>query len=138
MIKKIFRYRGKRIRYSSRNLLALYRVFFFMPIFACLSYFVGYKWMYPLYFSNPSDWKVYTLPVLIIVGFSVGSIVIITLFVKVSIINSGYFSKVEQRQVLARMIIDNSGKKISCVPVSVVEEILGIEVNKGGKDIKCL
>ncbi|WP_425286408.1 cell division protein FtsK [Enterococcus faecalis] len=107
MIKKIFRYRGKRIRYSSRNLLALYRVFFFMPIFACLSYFVGYKWMYPLYFSNPSDWKVYTLPVLIIVGFSVGSIVIITLFVKVSIINSGYFSKVEQRQVLARMIIDN-------------------------------
>ncbi|WP_131769106.1 DUF3173 domain-containing protein [Enterococcus faecalis] len=31
-----------------------------------------------------------------------------------------------------------SGKKISCVPVSVVEEILGIEVNKSGKDIKCL
>lgn len=107
MVKKLFRYRGRRIRYSSRNLLALYRVLFFMPIFACLGYFVGYKWMYPLYLSNPADWKIYIVPALIIIGVSIGSIVLITLLVKASIINSGYFSKVEQRQVLARMIIDN-------------------------------
>ena len=107
MFKKLFRYRGRRIRYSSRNLLALYRVLFFMPIFVCLGYFVGYKWLYPLYLSNPPDWKIYIVPALIIVGVSIGAIVLITLLVKASIINSGYFSKVEQRQVLARMIIDN-------------------------------
>ncbi|HFE9852906.1 TPA: FtsK/SpoIIIE domain-containing protein [Enterococcus faecalis] len=107
MFKKIFRYRGRRIRYSSRNLLTLYRVLFFMPILACLGYFMGYKWIYPLYLSNPPDWKVYVVPALIIMGISIGSIVLITLLVKASIINSGYFSKVEQRQVLARMILDN-------------------------------
>ena len=107
MFKKLFRYRGRRIRYSSRNLLALYRVLFFMPIFVCLGYFVGYKWLYPLYLSNPPDWKIYIVPALIIVGVSIGAIVLITLLVKASIINSNYFSKVEQRQVLARMIIDN-------------------------------
>lgn len=107
MFKKLFRYRGRRIRYSSRNLLALYRVLFFMPILACLGYFIGYKWIYPLYLSSPADWKIYIVPALIIIGISIGSIVLITLLVKASIINSGYFSKVEQRQVLARMIIDN-------------------------------
>ncbi len=107
MLKKLFRYRGRRIRYSSRNLLALYRVLFFMPILACLGYFVGYKWIYPLYLSNPPDWKIYIVPALIIVGISIGAIVLITLLIKASIINSGYFSKVEQRQVLAHMIIDN-------------------------------
>ena len=47
------------------------------------------------------------MPALIIVGISIGAIVLITLLIKASIINSGYFSKVEQRQVLAHMIIDN-------------------------------
>lgn len=28
-----------------------------------------------------------------------------------------------------------AGKKISCVPVAIVEEILGIEVNKNSKDV---
>ena len=56
---------------------------------------------------NPPDWKIYIVPALIIVGISIGAIVLITLLIKASIINSGYFSKVEQRQVLAHMIIDN-------------------------------
>ena len=80
---------------------------YFYANFVCLGYFVGYKWLYPLYLSNPPDWKIYIVPALIIVGVSIGAIVLITLLVKASIINSGYFSKVEQRQVLARMIIDN-------------------------------
>lgn len=107
MLKKLFRYRGRRIHYSSRNLLALYRVLFFMPILACLGYFVGYKWIYPVYLSNPPNWNIYIVPALIIVSVSIGAIVLITLLIKASIINSRYFSKVEQRQVLARMIIDN-------------------------------
>jgi hypothetical protein len=107
LLKKIFRYRGRRIRYSSRHLLTLYKVFFLMPILACLGYFVGYKWIYELYVANPPSWQVYVLPGLIFLGVTILSIILIALLIKASIINSGYFAKVEQRQVLARMVIDN-------------------------------
>ena len=56
MFKKLFRYRGRRIRYSSKNLLALYRVLFFMPVLSCLGYFVGYRWIYPLYLAKETNW----------------------------------------------------------------------------------
>lgn len=107
MLKKLIRYRGRRIRYSSRNLLALYRVLFFMPVFACLGYFVGYKWIYPLYLAKETNWQVYVLPSVVIIGVSAITLSCIAILMKLSIIRSGYFSKVEQRQLLAEMIIDN-------------------------------
>ncbi|EGO6002074.1 cell division protein FtsK [Enterococcus faecalis] len=107
MIKKIFKYRGRRIRYSSRNLLTLYRVLFFMPVLALLGYFVGYRWIYPIYLVKPFDWHNVVVPVLIILGVSILDGLIIYLGMKSSIIRGGYFLRVEQRQVLARMIISN-------------------------------
>ncbi|WP_438861050.1 hypothetical protein [Enterococcus thailandicus] len=108
MIKKLFRYRGRRIRYSSRNLLNLYRVLLIVPVVAVLGYFVAYEQIYPLVTESVKEWQAYVIPVLIILGGLFGSLVLMNLLIKTSIIRSGYFSRVEQRQVLARMLIDNN------------------------------
>lgn len=108
MIKKLFRFRGRRIRYSSRNLLNLYRVLLIAPVVASLGYFVAYRQIYPLVTENVKEWQAYVIPVLVILGGLVGSLLLINLLIKTSILRSGYFSRVEQRQVLARMLIDNN------------------------------
>lgn len=108
MIKKLFRFRGRRIRYSSRNLLNLYRLLLISPVVAVLSYFVAYEQIYPLVTENVKEWQAYLIPMLIILGGLFGSLLLINLLIKTSILRSGYFSRVEQRQVLARMLIDNN------------------------------
>lgn len=107
-MKKIIQYRGRRIRYSSRNLLNFYRFFLLSPVLAILGYFVGYKQIYPLVIENVQEWQAYVLSVVIIIASLIGSILLINLLIKWSVIRSGYFSKVEQRQILARMLIDNN------------------------------
>lgn len=107
MLKQIIHYRGKRIRYFKRNLLALYQVLFFMPYFGVLSYFIGYQWIYPLIGQKARNWQIYVLPVVILLGISLVGITINFIFIRLSIVRSGYFSRVEQQQLLARMILDN-------------------------------
>ncbi|WP_267641126.1 cell division protein FtsK [Enterococcus faecium] len=107
MFKKIIRYRGRRIRYYTRNLLALYRALFFLPFFAGLSYFIGYKWVYPFVEDKNTDWQIYIVPGVIFLVLSILAITFIIFWIHLSIINGGYFSRVEQRQVLTRMVIDN-------------------------------
>lgn len=106
-IKELFRYRGKRIRYYTRNLLTLYRVFFLCPVLILVGYFVGYKKIYPLVNQGINDWKLYLFPILTIVGITALSSILIFMITRLSIVNGGYFSRVEQRQVISRMIISN-------------------------------
>ncbi|WP_414458043.1 cell division protein FtsK [Enterococcus mundtii] len=106
-IKELFRYRGKRIRYYTRNLLTLYRVFFLCPVLILVGYFVGYKKIYPLVNQGINDWKLYLFPILTIVGITALASILIFMITRLSIVNGGYFSKVEQRQVISRMIISN-------------------------------
>lgn len=107
MLKKIIRYRGRRVRYYARNLLALYRALIFLPFFAGLSYFISYKWVYPFIEDKNTDWQLYIVPGVIFLVLSILAITFIIFCIRLSIINGGYFSRVEQRQTLARMVIDN-------------------------------
>lgn len=107
-MKKLIQYRGRRIRYSSRNLLNFYKFFLLSPVLVLLGYFVGYKQIYLLVIKSVQKWQVYVLPVVFIMACLIGSLLLINLLIKWSIIRSGYFSKVEQRQILSRMLIDNN------------------------------
>lgn len=108
MLKKIFKYRGRRIRHSSRKLLLYYQLALFAPILALLGYFIGYKQIYPLVDAGTKEWQVYVLPVAIILIVTVVSNILIWLLKRISIVRDGYFARVEQRQILAKMVIDNT------------------------------
>ncbi|MGX7130817.1 cell division protein FtsK [Enterococcus wangshanyuanii] len=108
MLKKIFKYRGTRIRYSSRKLFLYYQLALFTPILALLGYFIGYKQIYPLVDAGTKEWQVYVLPVAIIFIVTVVSNILILLVKRISIVRDGYFARVEQRQILAKMVIDNT------------------------------
>ncbi|EMF0536205.1 cell division protein FtsK [Enterococcus hirae] len=107
-MKQIIQYRGRRIRYFNRNLLMFYRFFLLLPVLVILGYFVGYKQIYPLVIENVQIWQAYVLPIVVIIACLSGFSLLINLRIKWSIIRSGYFSKVEQRQILSRMLIDNN------------------------------
>ncbi|WP_195958028.1 FtsK/SpoIIIE domain-containing protein [Enterococcus gallinarum] len=107
-MKKIIQYRGRRIRYSNRNLLNFYRFFLLSPVLTLLGYFVGYKQIYPLVMESVQEWQAYVVPMVIIIASLIGSLLLINLLIKWSVIGSGYFSKVEQRQILSRMLIDHN------------------------------
>ena len=107
-MKQIIQYRGRRIRYFNRNLLMFYRFFLLLPVLVILGYFVGYKQIYPLVIENVQIWQAYVLPIVVIIACLSGFSLLINLLIKWSIIRSGYFSKVEQRQILSRMLIDNN------------------------------
>lgn len=109
MVKKLFRYHGRRIRYSSRNLLNTYRVLLLMPVVFILSYFVVYQQIYyGLITKSVKEWQPYVIPVAVVITVLIGCLLFINLLIKTSILRSGYFSKVEQRQILSRMLIDNN------------------------------
>ncbi|MDY4307360.1 hypothetical protein SNF32_08525 [Enterococcus mundtii] len=78
-----------------------------MSYFGVLSYFIGYQWIYPLIGQKARNWQIYVLPVVILLGISLVGITINFIFIRLSIVRSGYFSRVEQQQLLARMILDN-------------------------------
>lgn len=107
MLKKIFKYRGRRIRHSSRRLLMFYQLLLFAPIFVLLAYFIGYKQIYTLVDSGATDWQLFVIPCVLIIVVTVISNVLILLLKRVSIVRDGYFARVEQRQILAKMVIDN-------------------------------
>ncbi|MFI3630488.1 cell division protein FtsK, partial [Enterococcus hirae] len=92
-MKKLIQYRGRRIRYSSRNLLNFYKFFLLSPVLVLLGYFVGYKQIYLLVIKSVQKWQVYVLPVVFIMACLIGSLLLINLLIKWSIIRSGYFSK---------------------------------------------
>lgn len=108
MLKKIFKYRGRRIRHSSRKLLLYYQLALFAPIFALLGYFIGYKQIYPLVDAGTKEWQAYVLPIATILIVTVVSNILILLLKRISIVRDGYFARVEQRQILAKMVIDNT------------------------------
>ncbi|MBM7688426.1 cell division protein FtsK [Enterococcus ureilyticus] len=107
MLKKIFKYRGKRIRYSSRKLMTVYQFVLFIPVLIAICYFVGYKQVYSLVSSGETDWKLFILPAVLFLSVSVVANLLILLLKRVSIIRDGFFARVEQRQILAKMVIDN-------------------------------
>lgn len=108
MLKKIFKYRGRRIRYSSRRLLLMYQLLLLFPVLACLGYFIGYKQIYSIVDAGTTDWQVFIFPVLAIILSIVVSNLLILLLKRVSILRDGYFARVEHRQILAKMVIDNT------------------------------
>lgn len=107
MLKKIFKYRGKRIRYSSRKLMTVYQFVLFIPVLIVLCYFVGYKQVYSIVSSGKTDWQLFILPAVLFLSISIVANLLILLLKRVSIIRDGFFARVEQRQILAKMIIDN-------------------------------
>jgi hypothetical protein len=78
-----------------------------MPFLSLLSYFLGYCWLYPLVNQDIKAWRNYIVPGLLFLFLLFGLFALIVVFVKLSIIRNGFFSRVEQRQLLARMILDN-------------------------------
>ena len=107
MLRKIFKYRGKRIRYSSRKLMTVYQFAMFIPVLIVLCYFVGYKQVYSIVSSGETDWQLFILPAVLFLSVSIVANLLILLLKRVSIIRDGFFARVEQRQILAKMIIDN-------------------------------
>ena len=84
MVKKLFRYHGRRIRYSSRNLLNTYRVLLLMPVVFILSYFVVYQQIYyGLITKNVKEWQLYVIPVAVVITVLIGCLLLINLLIKI-------------------------------------------------------
>ncbi|MBS7576963.1 MULTISPECIES: FtsK/SpoIIIE domain-containing protein [unclassified Enterococcus] len=108
MIKKLFIYRGRRIRLFHKNLLFKYGLTLFMPFFiGIVVYF--YLVVYPLIQSLNGRYQFKPLisPLLITLMIIILGVTTIIFLIKSSIYRGGYFQRVRKKQWLAEYLDSN-------------------------------